>query len=245
MAAAMARGWAAGAGGPNAMLFCDIDRERAARLAEEVRGEAREKPTELALECDVVVLAVKPGALDEVAQDLEAKPRALISVLAATAVARLEEAFPGVPLLRVMPNQPAQVRHGVLCYAKSPSMSPDLEARLTALLGRLGAVVALDEPLLDGAMAVMSCTPAYFAVIARALADAGTAEGLDADLALSLVAATFVGTGRLLGVRSPEEIAEAVAPPGGATEAGLRALEDARVNEAMEAAVRASLERFR
>ena len=94
-------------------------------------------------------------------------------------------------------------------------------------------------------MAVMSCTPAYFATIARALADAGAREGLERDQAVELVALTLVGTGRLLTVHTPEGIERAVAPPGGATEAGMQALERGGLEGALSDAVTASLERFR
>src|SRR5919109_2844277 len=97
MAAALARGWAAGEGGPETTLFCDLDAERARALAATVGGETRSSLAELADASDVVVLAVKPGALDEVAGELGGKAPALISVLAATTSDRIGEAFPGVP----------------------------------------------------------------------------------------------------------------------------------------------------
>src|SRR5947208_13329309 len=89
MAGAMARGWAAGDGGPEALLFRDPDAERARALADEVGGETRDALPELADDCDVVVLAVKPAALDEVAAELGGKAPALISVLAGTPRARI------------------------------------------------------------------------------------------------------------------------------------------------------------
>jgi pyrroline-5-carboxylate reductase len=246
MAAAMARGWAAaGDGGPEAMLFCDIDAARAEALAAEVGGETRSTLIELRDECDVLLLAVKPAALDDVAKELGGEARALLSVIAATAVARLEEAFPGVPALRVMPNQPVEVRAGVLCYVLPDGMDAELAGRLVALLGELGEAVPVPEPLIDAAMAVMSCSPAYVALIAEALASAGVREGLNPALAADLVAGTLAGTAELLRVRSPEAIRAAVAPPGGATEAGLKVLERGRLEATLADAVTASLERFR
>lgn len=244
MAGAMARGWAAADGGPEAMLFCDIDAERAMALAGEVGGEPRESLGELAGDCDVVLLAVKPAALDDVAGELAGAP-ALASVMAGVSVARLAEAFPGKPLLRLMPNQPVEVRRGVICHPPAHAMPDDLEAELLSLLGRLGDVVAIEENRLDAAMAVMSCAPAYLALIADALNDAGVREGLDLELANELVAGTLEGTAELLRVRGPSEIQVAVASPGGATERGLKALQDAGVPEAIAAAVNASLERLR
>ncbi len=144
-----------------------------------------------------------------------------------------------------MPNQPVQVRRGVVCYVEPEEMPAELESGLLDLLDGLGTLVELPESLIDAAMSVMSCTPAYFAAIARALADAGVREGLDPELARRLVAATLEGTGELLAARTPEEIERAVAPPGGATEAGLRALERGGLEAALGDAVQASLERVR
>src|SRR5919106_3241768 len=245
MAGAIARGWAAGEGGPDAMLFCDLDRDRAAALAAEVSGETRGSLAELASDCDVVVLAVKPGALDEVAKELNGEPAALLSVVAATPVARLQEAFEGVPVMRVMPNQPVEVRRGVLCVVPPEGMPEELKARLVELLARLGKVIPLPEPQIDAAMAVMSSSPAYVALVAEALAKAGEREGLEPELAAGLVAGTLAGTAELLVVREPAAIRQAVASPGGATEAGLEALYRAGLEAALSDAVRASLERFR
>jgi pyrroline-5-carboxylate reductase len=244
MAAAMARGWAAGEGGPEAMLFCDLDAERAESLAEEVGGEALESLPELARGCDAMVLAVKPDALDEVAAELGGQAPPLISMLAGTPTARIAEAFPGVPALRLMPNQPVEVRRGVLCYVPSRDMPEDLLARFLELLGPLGSLIPLDEEQIDPAMAIMSSSPAYIALVAEALARGGEREGLDPGLAGTLVAGALAGTAALLLKRDPATIRSVVAPPGGATEAGLAHLEGV-VEDAFVNAVNASLERFR
>lgn len=245
MAAAMARGWARGEGGPERMLFCDLDRDRAARLAEEAGGEVRESLRELATDSEVVLLAVKPAALDEVAGEIGAAAPAILSVMAATTTSLLAEAFPETPILRVMPNQPVEVRRGVICHPPTVSMEAGLETRLVSLLEALGSVYALDETLIEPAMAVMSCAPAYAALFAGDLAGAGAAEGLDPELSLRLVAETMAGTAEMLATRSPDDIQRAVAPPGGATEAGLEALAGGGFAASIEAAVKASLERFR
>src|SRR5215208_4357128 len=222
MAGAMARGWAAGPGGPEAMLFCDLDATRAAALAEEVAGETRSSLRELVDDCDVLLLAVKPPALEAVAEELGGSAPTILSVLAVTSTARIAEAFPDTPILRVMPNQPVEVRRGVLCYAPPHQMPDELRDALLELLASLGDLVELDESRIDAAMAIMSSSPAYIALVAGALA----------------------GTAELLRRRDPAMIRDAVAPPGGATEAGLAQLEGV-VEDAFVNAVNASLERFR
>jgi pyrroline-5-carboxylate reductase len=179
-----------------------------------------------------------------VAEELDHAAPALLSMLAVTPTARLAEAFPGVPLLRVMPNQPVEVRRGVICHAPSVSMPDELRERLLALLEPLGDLVALDEIDIDPAMAIMSSSPAYIALVAEALARGGEREGLDPAVAGELVAGAMSGTAELLRKRDPATIRTAVAPPGGATEAGLAHLEGV-VEDAFVNAVNASLERFR
>jgi pyrroline-5-carboxylate reductase len=244
MAAAMARGWAAGPGRPEAMLFCDLDAERARAVADEVGGETRDSLPELAGDCEVVVLAVKPAALTDVADELDGQAPALISILAATPTTRIAEAFPGVPALRLMPNQPVEVRRGVLCYAAAEGMPDQLLAKLLELLEPLGRLIPLEERLIDAAMAIMSSSPAYIALVAEALARGGEREGLDRQLAGELVAGALAGTAELLRERDPATIRNAVASPGGATEAGLAQLEGV-VEDAFVNAVNASLERVR
>jgi pyrroline-5-carboxylate reductase len=244
MATAMARGWAAAPGGPESMLFRDLDDRRASALAAEVGGETRPSLPELVRDCDVVVLAVKPAALEAVAEELGGRAPALLSVLAVTPTSRIAEAFPGVPLLRVMPNQPVEVRHGVLCHAPPVSMEDELHEELLELLSVLGALVEVPESQIDAAMAIMSSSPAYITLVAEALARGGEREGLDPGLAGELVAGALAGTAELLRHRDAVTIRHAVAPPGGATEAGLAQLEGV-VEDALVSAVNASLERFR
>ena len=74
----MARGWAAGDAGPEAMLFCDLDRDRAEAVARDVGGETRAGLRELAGDSELLLLAVKPAALDEVARELGGEAPAVV-----------------------------------------------------------------------------------------------------------------------------------------------------------------------
>jgi pyrroline-5-carboxylate reductase len=235
MAAAMARGLA---GEVESMLFTDSGSGRAAELAGELGGEAVESNAELAERADVVVLAVKPAKLDEVAKELRGA-KVLLSLLGATSLERVRAAFPGSRIVRVMPNVGVEVRRGVLCVAGDP----DPGAR--AMLEVLGHVVELPDSELDAATAVMGCAPAYLALAVEAIADAGAEDGLDEELARELVVETTAGTAELLRIRHPADVRKAVASPGGSTEAGLETLDREGAREAFEAAVRASLERMR
>jgi len=235
MAAAMARGLRDDVDG---LLFSDAGSGRAGELAAELGGEAVATNRELAEQADAVVLAVKPARLREVAEALGGA-KVVVSLLGATSLETVREALPSVEVVRVMPNLAVEVRRGVLCVAGTP----DLELR--SLLEGLGQVVELPDAQFDTATAVMGCAPAYLALAIEAIAEAGVADGLDADLAHDLVVETAAGTAELLRERKPDEVRTAVASPGGSTEAGLEALDRLGAKRAFEAAVEASLKRMR
>jgi pyrroline-5-carboxylate reductase len=244
MAAAMARGWA-GDRGPEAMAFADAGSGRAAKLAEEVGGEAVSGIGELPQRSDVIVLAVKRTALDEVAEQLSGDLPPMISVLAGVSQARLQERFPDTRVLRAVPNVAVEVRRGVICYVPWGDGHDEVERTLTGLLEQLGALCAVEDDLIDPATAVMSCSPAYIALLSETLARAGEDAGLEGSLAHDLVVESLAGTAELLRSRDPASVRRAVASPGGATQAGLDALARRDVEAAVHEAVAASLERMR
>jgi pyrroline-5-carboxylate reductase len=235
MAAAIAKGWV---GAWDGMLFYDPDSERARKLAGGLGGEVVGSNGELAERADVVVLAVKPGALQQAAGELVGA-ESVISILGATPLESIRDAFPDAMVGRVMPNVAVEVGRGVLCIAG------EFDSEVRENLGVLGSVVELPDSQFDLATAVMACSPAYFALVAEALADAGAGAGLDEKLVERLVVGAAAGTGALMQVRRPADLRISVTSPGGSTEAGLDALEREGAREAFEAAVRASLERMR
>ncbi|HET7177766.1 MAG TPA: pyrroline-5-carboxylate reductase [Solirubrobacterales bacterium] len=235
MAAAMARGLV---GEVELMLFTDSGSGRAEKLARQVGGEVAVSNGELAARADVVVLAVKPAKLEEVAAELGGA-RTVLSLLGATSLQRVAEAFPNAEVIRVMPNVAVEVRRGVLCVAGGVS------DEVRGMLEVLGHVVELPDEQFDAATAVMGCAPAYLALAVEALAGAGVEAGLEEELARELVVETTGGTAELLRLRHPADVRRAVASPGGSTEAGLEALDREGAAPAFAAAVRASLERMR
>jgi pyrroline-5-carboxylate reductase len=248
MATGLARGWAAAGdepGAPEAMFFADADSRRARRLAEELGGEAIEGNHALARSSDLVVLAVKPNVLDEVAGELVEAGTPVLSILAGTSLETLGGTLPGIDLVRVMPNLGAQLRQAVLCVVYPEGTDAAKKKRIGDLLGLLGEVIELDEELIDAATAIMGCSPGYLALMAEVLLEAGVKEGLTEDQTMRMVARAMSATGGLLERHEPAALKRAVASPGGMTEAGLNALEERQLRETLLAAVDASLEKVR
>ena len=231
MASALARGW----GAP--VLVTDALPERAERLAAELGGQALDSNEELAEQADLVVLCHKPPQLSEVAEQVGGRAKAIASILAATRVAEIEKAYPGTPVYRFIPNLPAEVRHGVLCYTPGSLAGQGPEDEVIELFSRVGLVVPLAEPLIEPAMAVMSSGPAFFARIVEAFADAGARHGLEPQTALQLTAEAMGGTAALLRELDAATVRERVATPGGVTERGLAVMEERQVPEALGAVV--------
>ena len=163
---------------------------------------------------------------------------AVASILAATPLAALREAYPGRPVYRFIPSLPVEVRQGAVVQAAGPgrlagrradTQDAALDASVAELFAELGTLVVLDDALVDVAMGLMSCAPAYVALVAEAQIDAGVRRGIPAAQGAELVVQTLAGTAELLRRRGYDTMAvrREVSSPGGLTARGLDALERA------------------
>jgi pyrroline-5-carboxylate reductase len=237
MARALARGW----GDP--VLCSDAGSGRARALADELGGDAVGSNREVAERADLVVLCHKPYQLAAVASEIAGHVKAVASVLGGISVAALQDAYPGVPVFRLMPNTPVEIRRGVVCYSPAPDVVRDLEADVLAMFERLGTVVVVEERLMAPATAVIGVGPAYQALLTEAQVDAAVRHGLPAPVAGQLVVETMAGTAGLLTARGFDTLSvrREVTSPAGGTARGLAALERAGVRaafaDAMDAVV--------
>ena len=236
MASALARGWNEPA------LVSDVDAERARALAEAIGGSVVGSNAELARQADVVILCHKPAQLADVAGEIAGEARAVASILGGVSVAAVEEAYPDRPVYRFMPNQPAEIGRGITCYVPGARAGDGPEREIVALFERVGAVVPLPEEQMEVAMALMSCSPAWIALVAESLIDAGSSRGMERELAERLVGHAVAGTGEMLTAASlaPEEVRRRVTSPGGLTERGTKVLEEAGLRDAFDSAVKAA-----
>lgn len=223
MASALARGL----GLP--VVVSDAVHEKAAALAQETGGEAVASNAEVAERSDVLVLCHKPAQLDEVAEQVRGSAKLVVTILAAVTTGEVERRYPDVPVYRFIPNIPAEVGRGVLCYAAGSRAAEGPEGEILELFGRAGVVIPLDdEGLLEPAMAIMSCGPAFMALVAESFVDAGIHHGLSREDAGRMIAETMTGTAEYLKANDldTEALRVKVATPGGVTERGLMKLEE-------------------
>jgi pyrroline-5-carboxylate reductase len=239
MASALARGW----GEP--VLVRDLFRPRAEALVEELGGLIVESNAELAERSDAIVLCHKPPGLQRVADEVGGAAKGVISILGGVQLEALRAAYPDTPVVRMIPSLPVEVGQGVTAHARDSQADPEFEAQALELFGRVGPVVTVDEGLMGVATGLMSCAPAYMALVAEAQIDAGVRAGLPADVASDLVIKTMGGTAALLEARDMDTIGvrRAVTSPGGITARGLAALEHGGIRAAFDDAMQAVLAR--
>ncbi|MEA2480677.1 MAG: pyrroline-5-carboxylate reductase, partial [Thermoleophilaceae bacterium] len=170
--------------------------------------------------------------------------RVVISILGGTPRVALERAYPGRPVYRFMPNIPAELRQGMLCYSPGALAGDGPESEILELFGRAGQVVELPEPLISPATALMGCGPGFFALVIEALTDAGVRHGLTPDQAVRLATGTMGGSAAVIaaGGHDPVALRRRVTSPGGSTAAGLEALEANGLRAAFADAVQAVVE---
>jgi pyrroline-5-carboxylate reductase len=204
---------------------------------------------ELAERSDLIVAAVKPWdvaqVLGEVSPAFEGTGKALVSVAAGVSISSISEKLPpGTAVLRVMPNVCASVGLG---SAVVTTNEPGREALPTviSIFRHVGDVMELPERLFDAATALHGSGPAYVALFADALIQAGVREGIPRDVARRLVVETIGGTAVLLKDRSAHQVRDEVMTPGGTTAAAFVAMEKAGFVAAVYDGVNAATQRAR
>jgi pyrroline-5-carboxylate reductase len=197
----------------------------------------------------LVVVAVKPqdieALLDEVGPLLQ-PGQTLLSVAAAIPTAQIEARIASdVPVVRAMPNAPSTVHEGMAGICAGAHAGEAQLALAEDVLSHLGRVVRVPESAMDAITALSGSGPAYFALLAEAMIEAGILLGVSREISTTLVVQTMLGTARQLRDQGmhPVELRESVTSPGGTTIAAIRELEQAGVRAAFLNAIQAAMHR--
>jgi pyrroline-5-carboxylate reductase len=178
----------------------------------------------------VVVFATKPQGMEKVVPAYRrfAGPRTMfVSIAAGKTIGFFEQHLGAVPVIRAMPNTPAQIGRGITVACPNRQVDAAQRALADALLAAVGEVGWVeDEALIDAVTAVSGSGPAYVFLLAECLAEAGAAAGLPRALATRLARATVAGAGELLhrSGEPAETLRQNVTSPGGTTAAALKVL---------------------
>jgi len=213
-------------GGPDEFTICDPALEQPPEGAALARS-----PGELEGQMfDVAVVAVKPQMIETVVPEynsLLAPSGYVLSIAAGFSLARLKQVCEGSPVIRVMPNLPAQIGRGVSGICAAADVDQALLDHARALMQRAGKVIEVsDEDALDRFTAIAGSGPGYVFEIARAYVEAAKGLGFSHEEARAMVIATLEGTLAMASGSdaSLEELRNSVTSKGGTTAAGLSAL---------------------
>ena len=183
---------------------------------------------------EMLVLAVKPQSLDQVAPQIAAlagEHTLVLSIIAGKTIANLMARLPQAQaVVRAMPNTPAAIGRGVTAAFANAYVNEGQQRWCERLLGAVGAFFWLDdEDAIDAVTAISGSGPAYVFALTEALAAAAERLGLSADLSMKLARGTVEGAAELMrreGATSPATLRRNVTSPGGTTAAALAVLQD-------------------
>ncbi len=227
------------------------DQQALAAWAERTGARAARDNGGLAAASQWLLVGLKPQVTLEVLRSIASSLRpttVVISLAAGLDTESLEGALAdGQPVIRLMPNTPCLVGRGLTGLCLGTSATEEQATWVADLLGSVGEVLRLDESLMDTVTAVSGSGPAYVFYLMEALERAAVSGGLDPETASRLVSQTILGSAELACAsdEEPRVLRARVTSPRGTTEAAIQVLDEAGVDQRLEAAVAAGIVRGR
>lgn len=253
MASSLIGGLVADGYDPKHIVASDPDSGKLADLSARLGIQSASDNIAAIRQADVVILAVKPQALEQLCQDIkdavqQRKPL-VVSIAAGIREADMQTWLGGgIALVRTMPNTPAMLQTGATVLHAGNSVSTDQRDLAESILRAVGLTRWVDsEALMDTATALSGSGPAYFFLVMEAMESAAIANGMAADTARLLTIQTALGAARMAIESSdaPATLRQKVTSPGGTTERALSILEQGKLRSLFEEAISGACERSR
>lgn len=187
--------------------------------------------SEAAAAADIIVLAVKPGTLpkvlEEIREVLDAR-QILLSLAAAVPISLIEKLTGcALPVFRAMPNIPVVVEEGATAVAANPHCTAEQRAVIENIFRAVGVVVFVEEELMHAVTALSGSGPAYVYMVIEALIAGGLKMGLSREVSTRLAEQTVLGAAKLVRetMLHPAILRDQVITPGGVTISAIHELE--------------------
>ena len=244
---------------PNRVLVADPHTANVQELARSLGIIAAESNLEAAADSDIVLLAVKPYNVEPVLREIgETLARQngsplLICIAAGVGTAKIEavlQSLPGapeVPVVRAMPNTPAQVGKGACAYCKGKFTEASHMQQAGEIVKSVGIAVEVPESMMDAVTALSGSGPAYIYLMIEALVDGGVRAGLPRDIAAQLASQTVLGAAQMVidTGRHPAQLRDMVTTPAGTTIEAIASLEHSGLRAALIDAIGKAAQRSR
>ena len=234
---------------PGNIMLAGPTAARLTQLQQEFGARGATDNAEAARWANVLILAVKPQRLTQVATSLKGalrKDTLVISILAGVTTTTLLEKLDTTRIVRAMPNTPAQIGLGITVWTKTPQVDSDMKELTAQIIQTLGEEIFVeDESYLDMATALSGTGPAYVFLFMEAMIDAGVHMGFPRRIAEQLVVQTLRGSTEFYDQNHehPARLRNDVTSPGGTSAEALYYLEKAGFRTAISRAIWAAYQR--
>lgn len=197
----------------------------------------------------LVIVAVKPQRLTKVLGELKGTihpDQIVVSIVAGAKMQTISDELLHAPVVRAMPNTPAQIGEGMTAWTASRAVGETQEPYVRALFEALGKTVRVEnERQIDMATALSATGPTYVFLVMEALVDAGVHMGFSRHVAEELVHQTMLGA--VLFAREshkhPAELRNMVTSPGGTSAEAIYQMEKGSLRTVLSKAVWAAFQR--
>lgn len=178
---------------------------------------------------DIIFIATKPNQVEQVLNEIKKKlsnNKLIVSIAAGVSTKKIESIIGSIPVIRVMPNTPAQIKEGMSATSKGKFATTEQEKIVHEIFNKIGKVISVEESQIDIVTAISGSGPAFFYQIFEDIAQAGENLGLDYDKSLLLAVQTAIGAAKMTLIRknSLPDLISSVATKGGCTEVGINTM---------------------
>ena len=210
----------------------DLDKEKVNNLVKEYGVNTTNSEKELAENCNIIILSVKPHIIPVVLKNLSGnvkKDTIILTIAAGISISVIENALgEDKKVVRTMPNTPAQVLSGMTAVTFNKNIENSEKEIIFKLLNSFGKSVEIEEKLMHVYTGISGSLPAYVYMFMEALADGGVLCGMPRDKAYKIVAQAVAGSAKMLleTGKHPGQLKDEVCSPAGTTIEAVRVLEN-------------------
>ncbi len=236
----------------SSIKLSDIDAALLSQRESEFGVEVFTNNSQLAMQCDVIVFAVKPKILSSICKQVELhtnRRSLVVSIAAGIKIDNINNWLKGnISIVRTMPNTPALVGKGITGMAANDAVTYEQKKITEQIFGSVGECFWVEEEkMLDAVTALSGSGPAYFFLMIESMTNAGIALGLDKQIAEKLSIQTALGASTMAKQSgySPHELRAKVTSKNGTTQAAIKSLQDQNFEIIISNAIHAAFDRAR
>ncbi len=226
----MAKGFA-----PEDITMCDMSEEKQHFFASKGANVTGDIPTAIA-NANVVIIAVKPNAFENVLPLMIGNKKAIyITIAAGVSISFIKKYLGDVKVVRTMPNTPAMIGMGATAICSELPVTEDDIQIVENIFGAIGITARVNESQMDTVVSLNGSSPAYVYMMIEAMARFGTDNGIEYNEAMKLVCKTLVGAAEmaLASDETPDILTKRVCSPGGTTIEAVKKLEESGFADAL------------